>query len=45
MRLGRLLAVYRSRYDDPEAFYSHIFRAKGMKVCRGEPLLPAYENL
>ena len=45
MRLGRLLAVYRSRYDDPEAFYAHIFRAKGMKVCRGEPLLPAYENL
>lgn len=34
MRLGRLLAIYRDRYDDPDVFYGRVFRAKGIKVCR-----------
>lgn len=36
MRLGRLLAIYKDRFDEPENFYSRIFRAKGIKICRGE---------
>ncbi|MBO5543246.1 MAG: toll/interleukin-1 receptor domain-containing protein [Oscillospiraceae bacterium] len=44
MRLGRLLAIYKDRFDDPENFYSRVFRAKGIKVCRGEAWLQADEE-
>ena len=33
MRLGRLLAIHRYRYDNPAAFYSKLVRAKGIGVC------------
>lgn len=33
MRLGRLLAIHRYRYDNPAAFYSKVVRAKGIGVC------------
>ena len=42
MRLGRLLAIYKERYDNPDVFYGRVFRAKGIKVCRGE--LPPQED-
>ncbi len=44
MRLGRLLAIYKDRFDDPENFYSRVFRAKGIKVCRGEDWLRENEE-
>ncbi len=33
MRLGRLLAIHRYRYDNPAAFYGKVVRAKGIGVC------------
>ena len=33
MRLGRLLAIHRYRYDNPAAFYSKVVRAKGLGIC------------
>ncbi len=33
MRLGRLLAIHRYRYDNPAAFYSKVVRAKGIGIC------------
>lgn len=33
MRLGRLLAIHRYRYDNPAAFYSKVVRSKGIGVC------------
>ena len=33
MRLGRLLAIHRYRYDNPAACYSKVVRAKGIGVC------------
>ena len=44
MRLGRLLALYRFQYEDPEVFYTRMFRAKGIRVCRGTPTVPAEED-
>lgn len=36
MRLGRQLALYKEQYEDPSAFYARMFRAKGIRVCRGD---------
>ena len=33
MRLGRLLAIHRYRYDNPAAFYGKVVRAKGLGIC------------
>ena len=33
MRLGRLLAIHRYRYDNPAACYSKVVRAKGIGIC------------
>ena len=33
MRLGRLLAIHRYRYDNPAAFYGKVVRAKGIGIC------------
>ena len=33
MRLGRLLAIHRYRYDNPAAFYSKVVRAKSIGIC------------
>ncbi len=33
MRLGRLLAIHRYRYDNPAAFYSKVVRSKGIGIC------------
>ena len=33
MRLGRLLAIHRYRYDNPASFYSKVVRSKGIGVC------------
>ena len=33
MRLGRLLAIHRYRYDNPAAFYSRVVRSKGIGIC------------
>ena len=33
MRLGRLLAIHRYRYDNPAAFYGKVVRSKGIGVC------------
>jgi hypothetical protein len=33
MRLGRLLAIHRYRYDSPAAFYGKVVRSKGIGIC------------
>ncbi len=33
MRLGRLLAIHRYRYDNPAAFYAKVVRSKGIGIC------------
>ena len=33
MRLGRLLAIHRYRYESPAAFYGKVVRSKGIGVC------------
>ena len=33
MRLGRLLAIHRYRYDNPAAFYGKVVRSKGIGIC------------
>lgn len=33
MRLGRLLAIHRYRYDSPTAFYGKVVRSKGIGIC------------
>ena len=33
MRLGRMLAIHRYRYDNPAAFYAKVVRSKGIGVC------------